>query len=164
MPPRLPLPPRAPRRHAAAPAHPGAPSSRPVGRGRRWGIGTGQTAAQKAALDTELGQLAASIAAHGGPFLLGPQPCTADILVYPFISRFAVAAPLTGYDVAAAGGGAIGAWLAAWASRPSAAATAADPALLLAAFSREHSLDFFDFSTYRCFQLHPHNAHLLQQP
>lgn len=133
-----------------------------AGRGRHWGIGRGQSEAQKAALGAQLDSLAAAVQKHGGPFLLGPDITLADILVYPFIQRFAVASPLTGYDVGGAAGGAVGRWLAAINERPSAAATAADPALLLEAFKRHSSLDFFDYDSYTAFQLHPHNAHLLR--
>lgn len=132
-----------------------------AGRGRSWGIGSGQSASQRAAMDAALAELAAAIAATGGPFLLGPAPTLADINCYPFIKRYSVAAPLTGYDVAAAGGGAVGRWLAAMDGRPSAATTAADPALLLQAFKTHQSLDFFDYETYSVFELHPHNRHLL---
>lgn len=131
--------------------------------GRYWGIGSGQSAAQRSAMDAALRGLAASLSKHGGPFLLGAAPTLADIAVYPFAKRFAVAAPLTGYDVAAAAGGAIGGWLAAMDARPSCATTAADPGLLLKAFQQHMSLDFFDYESYTAFQLHPHNRHLLAQ-
>ena len=114
-------------------------------------------------LDAQLGQLAAALDAHGGPFLLGAHISLADILVYPFLKRFAVAAPLTGYAVEAAGGGSIGRWLAAMDARPSCATTAADPQLLLEAFKRHKALDWFDYLTVGAFELHPHNAHLLQR-
>jgi hypothetical protein len=70
---------------------------------------------------------------------------------------------LCGYDVSAALGGSIGAWLAAMDARPSCGVTAADSALLLKAYKRHMSLDFFDYDTYTAFQLHPHNAQFLQQ-
>ena len=114
-------------------------------------------------MDSALGGLAAALA-HGGPYLLGRQPTLADIQAYPFIKRYAVAAPLTGYDVAAAAGGAIGAWLAAMDARPSAAATHADEALLLAAFQADRGLDWFDYRTVHVFELHPHNRERLRQP
>lgn len=132
-----------------------------AGRGRSWGIGSGQSASQIAAMDAALGELAAAAAASGGPFLFGSSPTLADINCYPFVKRYAVAAALTGYDVAAAAGGAIGRWLAAMDCRPSAATTASEPGLLLEAFRKHRSLDFFDFSTYTAFELHPHNRHLL---
>lgn len=149
-----------------AQAHPLPPLSTTccAGRtGRYWGIGSGQSAAQRSAMDAALRGLAASLSKHGGPFLLGAAPTLADIAVYPFAKRFAVAAPLTGYDVAAAAGGAIGGWLAAMDARPSCATTAADPGLLLKAFQQHMSLDFFDYESYTAFQLHPHNRHLLAQ-
>lgn len=145
-----------------APQHLCSALPRAAGRGRHWGIGGGQSAAQKAALEAQLGQLAAALERHGGPFLLGADVSLADIVAAPFIRRFAVAAPLIGYDVRAAGGGAVGRWLDALDARPSGAAAAADPSLLLEAFRKHRSLDFFDYDTYRCFELHPHNAaHLL---
>lgn len=133
-----------------------------TGRGRHWGIGSGQSAAQKAALEQQLEQLAAALEQHGGPFLLGPAVSLADIVVAPFIRRFAVTAPLVGYDSRTVGGGAVGRWLDALHARPSGAAVAADPELLLEAFRQHRSLDFFDYETYTAFQLHPQNAaHLL---
>ena len=144
---------------------PGAPSTLPfaTGRGRHWGIGSGQTTRQRADFESQVAGLAASLQRHGGPFLLGEQPTLADILVYPFIKRFAVAAPLTGFDVEAALGGAIGGWLAAMDARPACRATAADSGLLLAAFRKHRSLDFFDYDGYGAFDLHPQNAHLLER-
>lgn len=112
-------------------------------------------------MDAALQGLAGSLSKHGGPFLLGAAPTLADIAVYPFAKRFAVAGEITGYDFGAAGGGAIGAWLAAMDARLSCATTAADPELLLKAFQEHMSLDFFDYDTYTAFQLHPHNRHLL---
>ena len=129
---------------------------------RHWGIGSGQTAAQRAAFEVQLAGLDAALRQHGGPFLLGPQPSLADIMVYPFLKRYAVAQPLTGYDVGAALGGSVGRWLAAMGARPSCRTTSADDALLLQAYQQHRSLDFFDLETYSCCQLHPHNAtHLL---
>jgi len=72
-----------------------------------------------------------------------------------------VCAPLTGYDLTTAAGGAVGPYLAAMDARASCATAEPDAALLLQAFRKHSSLDFFDYSTYSCFQLHPHNAHLL---
>jgi len=69
---------------------------------------------------------------------------------------------LAGFDVEAAAGGAIGRWLAAMDGRPSCSATAADPALLIKAYRKHMSLDFFDYDPYGAFSLHPQNAHLLQ--
>ena len=69
---------------------------------------------------------------------------------------------LAGYDVSAALGGSVGAWLAAMDARPACCTTAADSSLLLQAYTEHMSLDFFDYETFGCFQLHPHNAHLLQ--
>lgn len=74
-----------------------------------------------------------------------------------------MAAPLTGYNVEAALGGAIGGWLAAMDARPSCKATAADSELLLAALRKHRSLDFFDYDSFSSCKLHPHNAHLLVQ-
>jgi glutathione S-transferase len=132
--------------------------------GRYWGIGRGQTAAQKAALEAELEQLTAALRRHGGPFLLGPTPTLPDILLYPFIYRFDVGLRgLEGYNACAAGGGAIRGWLDAMGARPSCAAMAADPDLLLAAYQKHQELDFFDYTTYACFALHPQNAARLIQ-
>jgi glutathione S-transferase len=131
---------------------------------RSWGIGSGQTAAQRASFEEHLRGLHASLERHGGPYLLGSQPSLADIVVYPFMKRFDVAAPLTRYDVSAALGGSIGRWLAAMDARPSCRTSAASSAALLQAYRQHRSLDFFDYETFGCFQLHPHNAALLNQP
>lgn len=135
----------------------------PTGRtGRYWGIGSGQTAAQRAAFEDALQGLAAPLQRWGGPFLLGTEPSLADINVYPFVKRYDTGMrELCGFDVSAALGGSIGAWLAAMDARPSCSATAADPQLLLAAYKQHMSLDFFDYDTYAAFQLHPQNRHLL---
>ena len=131
--------------------------------GRYWGIGTAQSAAQRAAFEQQLSKLAAVLTQHGGPYLLGAEPCLADINVYPFIKRFAVGMPqLCGYDVSMAAGGAVGAWLAAMDARPSCHASAADGDLLLRAYKQYMSLDFFDYDSHTVFQLHPHNAHALR--
>jgi hypothetical protein len=84
-------------------------------------------------------------------------------MVFPFLKRYAVAQPLTGYDVDAALGGSIGRWLAAMRARSSCATSSADDAQLLQAYHQHRSLDFFDFETYTACQLHPHNAALLRQ-
>ena len=134
--------------------------------GRYWGIGSGQTAAQRTAFQQQLLQLESSLQRHGGPCLLGPHPSLADINVYPFLKRVEVGLrQLAGCaDVSTAlgsNGGPIGAWLAAMDARPACRTTAADSGLLLQAYQQHKSLDFFDFETFSCFQLHPHNAHLL---
>lgn len=132
--------------------------------GRYWGIGSGQSSGQRSAFEAELRQLAASLQQHGGPFLLGQQPSLADINLYPFLKRFDVGMrKLCGYDVSAALGGSIGEWLLAMDARPSCTATASDPALLAKAYEKHMCLDFFDYHTYTCFQLHPQNAHLLER-
>lgn len=131
--------------------------------GRYWGIGSGQTATQRSAFEQQLRQLDASLQRHGGPFLLGAHPSLADINIYPFLKRFDVGMrQLAGYNVIAALGGGIGAWLAAMDARPTCRTSAADSGLLLQAYEEHMSLDFFDYETFGCFQLHPHNAHLLE--
>ena len=89
------------------PTHPHPPPPTPTHAGctgRHWGIGSGQTAAQKAALQAELDQLAAALRRHGGPFLLGAQPTLPDVLVYPFLYRYDVGMRgLAGHDLGAAG-------------------------------------------------------------
>jgi glutathione S-transferase len=129
--------------------------------GRHWGIGSGQTAAQREGFEAHLRGLSASLQRHGGPFLLGTHLTLADVMVYPFLYRFSVAKKFSGYDIGAVLGGRIGEWLAALEARPAFRTTSADSRLLLEAFTAHQSLDFFDYETYTCFQLHPHNQHML---
>ncbi|CAG9460816.1 unnamed protein product [Pedinophyceae sp. YPF-701] len=128
--------------------------------GRYWGIGSGQTSAHWESFVASLKPLADSLERHGGPFLVGAHPTVADILVYPFLERFDVAAQgMMGFDVRAddVHGGAVGRWMDAMAARPSSGVASPDRALLLRAFERHKSLDFFDYEAYGEFDLHPHN-------
>lgn len=58
----------------------------------------------------------------------------ADLIIFPFMERFALAKEFTGYDVHDALGGSIGAWLSSMAERPSCKMASANSTLLLEAF------------------------------
>lgn len=133
------------------------------GGGRYWGIGGGQTAAQKAAFESRLdAAVVMPLAQSGGPYLLGEKLSVADISLFPFVRRFDVGAKaFCGFDVRGACGGAVGRWLVVMEGRPSCRITAADDALLLQAYKKHRSLDFFDYDSYGIFALHPHNERYL---
>ncbi len=58
----------------------------------------------------------------------------ADLILFPFIERFALAMPeFAAYDVQKACGGSVGAWLSSMAERPSCKIASADPNLFLKA-------------------------------
>ncbi|CAL8463333.1 g2867 [Coccomyxa elongata] len=124
--------------------------------GRFWGIGGGQTQAQQRSFEAQLTTLDESLSNFGGPFLLGERASLADLIIFPFMERFALAKVFTGYDVHDALGGSIGTWLSSMAERPSCKAASANHTLLLEAFKKHRSLDFFDFTTYTATELHPH--------
>ncbi|KAK9917805.1 hypothetical protein WJX75_008460 [Coccomyxa subellipsoidea] len=127
--------------------------------GRSWGIGTGQSDGQRKSFEAVLKRLDGPLAQLGGPFLTGKEVSLADLVLFPFIERFAIAMPeFAAYDVRHAFGGSIGAWLSSMAERPACRIASADSSLLLEAFRHHRSLDFFDFTTYSATQLHPHLA------
>jgi hypothetical protein len=75
------------------------------------------------------------------------------------MQRFSVAAPaFCDYDVRAACGGAVGAWLARMEARPSCSVASPDAGQLLAAYRAHRSLDFFDYCSYSTFQLFSEEA------
>lgn len=131
---------------------------------RYWGIGSGASQAQRQAFEAALRPLHNSLQRHGGPFLAGQQPSLADVVYYPFAKRFDLGARrFSGYDMHAALGGSVGGWLEAMGRRESARITTADDALLLAAYEEHKCLDFFDYTTYDVFQLHPQNIGALAE-
>ena len=68
----------------------------------------------------------------------------ADIVLFPFIDRFALCAPRhAGYDVQAACGGAIGKWLDAMSARQSCMVSCANSDALLQAYRCTHCLSRF---------------------
>lgn len=57
----------------------------------------------RAAWDDAVGTVEASLAEHGGPFLVGGAPCMADAVLGPFLARFVLAARrCRGFDARAA--------------------------------------------------------------
>ncbi|BDA48804.1 probable protein IN2-1 homolog B [Coccomyxa sp. Obi] len=124
--------------------------------GRSWGIGEGQSEAQRRSFEAQLRRLDGVLSKFGGPFLFGERVSLADLIIFPFMERFALAKEFTGYDVHDALGGSIGAWLSSMAERPSCKMASANSTLLLEAFRKHRSLDFFDYTTYMATELHPH--------
>jgi glutathione S-transferase len=131
------------------------------GKGRYWGVSSGQSATQIEAFDASLRHLFAT-SKHQGPFVTGGAVSLADFAVYPFVNRFAILLPgLCGYNVRAAAGGRVGEWMEAMQARPSCQVTSPDEDLFRAAAMKGASLDFFDYMTYGVFDLHPHNRKYL---
>ncbi|KAL0019623.1 hypothetical protein WJX77_004229 [Trebouxia sp. C0004] len=125
--------------------------------GRSWGIGTGQSTAQWEAFEQQLQRFQASVDQSGGPFFMGSELSLADLIYMPFMERFATAMPaFTPYDPCDACDGRIGEWLAAMRQLECCSLAAPDQKLFLQALKQESSLDFFDFTTYKAHQLHPH--------
>lgn len=132
--------------------------------GRYWGIGAGQTAAQRAALRQRLRPLAEALQASGGPYLCGSEVTLADLAVFPFLRRYdlVMRSVLQGCDAAAVLGPEVGTWLwAAMGARAACGVCSADEPLLLSAYRRHQCLDFFDYDSYGVFDCHPQNRHLL---
>ncbi|KAA6423953.1 MAG: hypothetical protein FRX49_05912 [Trebouxia sp. A1-2] len=125
--------------------------------GRSWGISTGQSRAQWEAFEQQLQRFQAGVDQRGGPFLMGSEVSLADLIYMPFMERFAVAMPaFTPYDPCDACDGRIGEWLVAMRQLECCQMAAPDQKLFLQALKQERSLDFFDFTTYKAHQLHPH--------
>lgn len=131
--------------------------------GRYWGIGAGQTAAQRAALQQRLRPLGEALQASGGPYLLGKDVTLADLAVFPFLRRYdlIMRSVLQGCDAAAVLGPQVGGWLQAMGAREACGVTAAADALLLSAYRKHRCLDFFDYDSYGVFDCHPQNRCLL---
>lgn len=127
--------------------------------GRYWGIGSDPSQSQKKSFEQALKKgILDPVEESGGPYLMGESVTLADIAVYPFVKRFAVACPeFSGYDVYKALNGAVGKWLKAMEERPACRVSSADDGLLLKAYRKHRSLDFFDYDSYLCCDLHPQN-------
>lgn len=135
--------------------------------GGGWGFSraphpAGSTATGPAArLAREVAAVEAAIAAHGGgPYLMGPEVSLADLVLYPFVERFELAArEFRGCELSEMGRGGdpgtsgdtrnvFGGWMAAMAARESVAALRPkDEAALLASWRRTMRLDYFDYET-----------------
>ena len=127
--------------------------------GRSWGIGTNPSSKQIQTLQESLDILEESIEAHAGPYLAGEAVSLADLVIYPFVERFDVALPIATSegtrvrDVNAR----VAQWMEFMAQRPSCAWASANRALLEKAYRKHMCLDFFDYTTYDQWDLHPHN-------
>ena len=79
-----------------------------------------------------------------------------DLIYYPFAERFALAMPkFAGLDMHKTSQ-AISDWLDVMQDRPAVQLASPKADLFLAALTKERSLDFFDFRTYKANQLLPH--------
>jgi glutathione S-transferase len=128
--------------------------------GRYWGIGTGQAASQRAEFESALKKaIVDPIKENKGPFLMGTQLTIADIAVFPFVKRYQVACKefCNGYNVSSVLDGVVGQWLEAMGQRPACQITTACDELLLQAYKKHLSLDFFDYDSYEVTELHPQN-------
>jgi hypothetical protein len=86
-----------------------------------------------------------------------------DFAYFPFAERFHIAVhKFCNYDMAAAEGGKIGAWLSAVRSRPHDASPSADPDDYCRALERHMRMDFFDYDTYSAAALIPHAQKLVK--
>eukprot|EP00884_Botryococcus_braunii_P015414 jgi/Botrbrau1/2556/Bobra.0079s0043.2 len=123
---------------------------------RLWGIGTGQTREQRKVFLQRLESLEYALNVSGGPFLAGPEVSLADVVVWPFMSRFKLAAQeLCVLDISEECGGSLRAWLNRMEQRASCRECDPDPKLLAKAFRRKRSLDFFDYTSYGVASVHP---------
>lgn len=129
--------------------------------GRYWGIGKRPSDQQCREFETQLHRaIIEPLKTFGGPYLLGDSLTLADITVYPFLSRFALAAKhFSNFDISQVndGGELLVAWLKEMHGRPSCAITTPNEECLLKAFHEHMSLDFFDYHSYAACELHPHN-------
>lgn len=129
--------------------------------GRYWGIGSGHTDSQRAEFESALKKAIVDPiqSSNGGPFLMGEQLTLADIAVFPFVKRYQVACRefCSGYDVSSVLHGVVGKWLDAMGQRSAVQITSASDELLLKAYKKHSSLDFFDYDSYSATELHPQN-------
>lgn len=101
------------------------------------------------ALERNVASLDALLRSSRGDFLFGKSPSLADLAIYPFAERFALACrEFQQYDLGEAqGAGAFVVWLEAMASRDSAKALRPSDEKLLEAWRRTGRLDYFDYET-----------------
>ena len=129
--------------------------------GRYWGIGMRPNDQQRRNFELQLHKaIVQPLRTYGGPYLLGHSLTIADIIVYPFLSRFALAAKhFSNFNISqtADGGDLVDKWLKDMRARPSCEITTPNEQCLLSAFQEHMSLDFFDYHTYTACKLHPHN-------
>lgn len=134
-----------------------------AGTGRVWGISSGQTASQRASYEGQMRLLGDVLRGHGGTFLVAntSAPTVVDCAFYPFAHRFDLISRHILSDEELTEDIQFLTWLRDMRSRDACKTTSADTPLLLQAFQNERSLDFFDYSTYGIFDLHPHNVQYL---
>lgn len=127
---------------------------------RYWGIGSKIRASQLEGLESSLKALFSDTTGKDGPFLFGEQRVTlSDLVVYPFVQRARVAMKDSyDVDVGLLCDGSVGAWMDAMNQLASVKIASADESLLRKAFQKHRSLDFFDYSSFGPFVLHPHLA------
>ena len=128
--------------------------------GRSWGIGSqGPSSRQLDDFRESLAILERSLVdkGNGGPYLSGEDVSLADLVLYPFLSRFDVALDSIGAVTVTELNAAVAQWMAAMGTRPSCVWADADRSLLTEAYRKHECLDFFDYVTYGEWDLHPHN-------
>lgn len=125
---------------------------------RFWGIGTKIRPSQVEGLESSLGALFSDQTGQDGPFLFGEKRVTlSDFVVYPFVQRARIAMKDSyDLDVRSLCDGSVGAWMDAMNELSSVRIASADESLLRRAFQKHKSLDFFDYTSYGPYDLHPH--------
>eukprot|EP00890_Picochlorum_soloecismus_P005869 jgi/Picsp_1/6283/NSC_03633-R1_glutathione s-transferase len=129
------------------------------GNSRFWGIGTRVSQNQQDGLVKSIDNLfdAKDKIDPEGRFLAGANITLADVNLFPFITRFEAAMEQAyGIRIDIFGNGRLKDWMSAMRERPSCKVTESDPDLLRRQYAKHSSLDFFDYSTYTMFSLHPH--------
>jgi glutathione S-transferase len=129
------------------------------GNSRFWGIGTKVSQKQLESLAKSIDNLfdAKDSINVSAEFLAGANMTLADINLFPFITRFEAAMEQAyGIRIDTFGNGRLKHWISVMRDRPSCKLTESDPDLLKTQYARHSSLDFFDYSTYNMFSLHPH--------
>jgi len=129
------------------------------GESRFWGIGSRVSQNQLDSLAKSIGNLfdARDKLDPDGEFLAGANITLADINLFPFITRFEAAMKQAyGIRIDTLDNGRLKGWISAMRDRPSCKVTESDPDLLKRQYAKHSSLDFFDYSTYTMFSLHPH--------
>ena len=127
---------------------------------RSWGIGSqGPSSRQLDDFRESLAILERSLVDGGnaGPYLSGKDVSLADLVLYPFLSRFDMALDSIGAVTVTELNAAVAQWMAAMGTRPSCVWADADRSLLTEAYRKHECLDFFDYVTYGEWDLHPHN-------
>jgi len=125
------------------------------GDGRYWGVGNSIRSSQVENLANEFDNFFASC---GFDRFDKSELSIAEISVFPFVYRAQISLQNSyKIDIREMSQGKVGEWMDGILSNSSSASiTCANRDLLLRAFERHKSLDFFDYDSYGIFDLHPH--------